>query len=155
MTAVTRKEYKRLSKEEIEQIIEMKASGTAVSDLAHQFNSSERQIHRILNAHANGTLKDKDDKKEIPITQRFDNTTLQEHHLAWMQEEMILDPEVSVESLIERMYNLFGVRPSISTIWRHIKQNTIEKFTQQMLAVNKLNTENTQEVTLKLPEIVE
>ena len=66
-TTFTRKEYKKLSKEEIQEALSLKQSGMSVSSIASKLNASERQVHRIIKAHANGTLEKRENKAKDDI----------------------------------------------------------------------------------------
>lgn len=133
-----RKEYKKLSEEEIYEIIRLKGNGVSAAEIAQQMNCSERQIHRILKKNSNGELL-VHQKKEVDISQKLDGCVLQEHHLAWIQEEFEVEPGISLESITERLNEEFGIHVSTSTIWRNQKNNSIQKIINQLKQAEKKN----------------
>ncbi|EAY19713.1 hypothetical protein TVAG_433090 [Trichomonas vaginalis G3] len=133
-----RKEYKKLSEEEIYEIIRLKGNGVSAAEIAQQMNCSERQIHRILKKNSNGELL-VHQKKEVDISQKLDGCVLQEHHLAWIQEEFEVEPGISLESITERLNEEFGIHVSTSTIWRNQKNNSIQKIINQLKQAENKN----------------
>lgn len=115
MDPLHRKPYKRLSKDEIVNIIRLRNDGLSVSSLAVQFNISERQIHRILKQ------EPKNDSSEEQPKHAANTQILQNHHSAWLFEELNNDPHITLESLATGLHNYFDIDVSTSTIWRHIR----------------------------------
>ena len=117
-----RKQYKRLKPDEIAEAARLRAEGIAVAALAQQFEISERQLHRVLKNQMAGP----------PIGNPFiqkgkhGQSSLQEHHSAWINEELLSDPHVTLDYLASGLAAYFGVNVSTSTIWRHIKGGGME-----------------------------
>ena len=129
MNQLKRKDYKRLSQTEIDEVLILRQNGSSVSSIANKFNSSERQIHRIVKAAATGQLNRKENSnKNEDILQKLNQSVLQEHHFAWISEELKSDPGITLECISERLQEEFGISISVSTIWRYQKNGFFEKF---------------------------
>lgn len=126
-----RKDYKRLTEDEIREIINQKNNGVSAAQIAQQIQCSERQIHRIIKKSTNGEPIKKE-KRETDILQKLDNSVLQEHHLAWIQEEFNIDPNISLEILTERLNEEFNAHISVTTIWRAQKAGLADKVTEEL-----------------------
>lgn len=140
-----RKEYKKLSPEDIIEIIRQKENGVSATDIARQMSCCERQIHRILKKSANGELLIQN-KKEVDISQKLEGSTLKEHHLAWIMEEFNVDSGISLESMTERLNEEFGIHVSTSTIWRNQKNNSIQKIIDQLKQAENKNIDETMQM---------
>ena len=127
---LVRKDYKRLSDVEIQEIIVQKNNGVSAAQIAQQFQCSERQIHRILKKNLNGELIKREKKESDSILQKLDTALLQEHHYAWIMEETYLEPNLSVEIISDRLSEQFNARISVTTVWRN--QKNISKIVEEL-----------------------
>lgn len=116
MDPLHRKPYKRLQKDEIIDIIRLRNEGLSVSSLAIQFNISERQIHRVLKQDPKTDANEENQPKHTASP-----SLLQNHHSAWLYEELLSDPHITLDSLSNGLYNYFNLEVSPSTVWRHIR----------------------------------
>lgn len=129
---IKRKQYKRLKPEELEEAIRLRADGVPISNLAQRFSISERQLHRILKQEStkmNQSLNpaEMEPNQEVPTTkQRHVQSVIQEHHSAWIYEELLNDPHVTLDSLAAGLQSYFNLEVSQSTIWRHIRCGGLE-----------------------------
>ena len=130
-TSFIRKEYKRLTDEDIEEIINARNNGLPAAQIAQQIQCSERQVHRIIKKSKNGEMMRKD-KKELDVIHKLDNAVLQEHHIAWLQEELLLSPNDSLEVIAQRLNEMFHTNISVTTIWRNQKLKIAEKIVQEL-----------------------
>jgi hypothetical protein len=122
--ALWRKPYKRLSRDELLEIVRLHGEGIPVSFLAVQFQSSERQLHRIVKDQAAGPVAQTDtDERCNRRMQPF----LQEFHSAWIYEELVANPHISMDLIADGLRTYFNIDVSNSTIWRHIKGGTLER----------------------------
>ena len=124
MQELRRKPYKRLKPEEIMEASRLRSEGVSVSALAHQFGVSERQLHRILkNQTTQPAIMDQALLQPKP---KHAQSVLQEHHSAWIFEELHADPHVTLEHIASGLAAYFGITVSPSTIWRHIRKGGLE-----------------------------
>ena len=122
---IRRKAYKRLLPEELQEAIQLRSEGVPISSLAQRYSISERQLHRVLKQEANKVAQPLPTEVE-PQHQKHVQGVLQEHHSAWLFEELVNDSKVTLESLAEGLKLYFGLDVSQSTIWRHIKMGGLE-----------------------------
>jgi hypothetical protein len=126
MEEIHRKTYKRLSRDELLEITKLHGEGSPVSSLAQQFQISERQLHRILKNQANsGRLPPVLTDPAAPRN-RHTQPSLQEFHSAWIYEELLADPHVTLDHIGAGLRSYFNLDVSNSTIWRHIRGGTLE-----------------------------
>lgn len=129
---IKRKAYKRLSHEELDEAIRLRSEGIPISNLAQRFSISERQLHRILKQESNKmsqTLNPVDiepNQDQHEPKQSHIQSVIQEHHSAWIYEELLYDPHVTLDSLVYGLQKCFGLEVSQSTIWRHIRKGGLE-----------------------------
>ncbi|OHT13223.1 hypothetical protein TRFO_16656 [Tritrichomonas foetus] len=128
---IRRKAYKRLRPEELAEAIRLRAEGVPISNLAQKFTISERQLHRILKQESTKLSQQMNPSEIEPQThlqptQRHIQSVIQEHHSAWIFEELLNDPHVTLESLAVGLQLYFGLEVSQSTIWRHIRCGGLE-----------------------------
>lgn len=129
---IKRKQYKRLKPEELEEAIRLRADGVPIANLAQRFSISERQLHRILKQEStkmsqslNPAEIEPNQEVQAP-KQNHIQSVIQEHHSAWIYEELLNDPHVTLESLVAGLQTYFGLEVSSSTIWRHIRRGGLE-----------------------------
>jgi hypothetical protein len=112
-----RKPYKRLSHEELVEATRLHEQGMATSVIAQQFEISDRQLHRLL----------KNQPTDPPLPRaRHVQPFIQEFHSAWLFEELLHDPHVSLDHLAAGLRAYFSLDVSTSTIWRHIRGGALE-----------------------------
>ena len=126
-----RKEYKKLTDSDIQEIINSKNNGLSAAQIAQQIQCSERQVHRVLKKNSAGEAIKKT-KKEMDIIQKLDNSVLQEHHLAWIAEELYLDPNASLEIIADRLNDNFKTNISVPTLWRNQRQGITDKVVAEL-----------------------
>jgi hypothetical protein len=51
---------------------------------------------------------------------------IQEFHSAWIYEELLNDPHLSLEHIASGLHAYFNLDVSCSTIWRHIRGGALE-----------------------------
>ena len=116
---IQRKAYKRLTQEEQSEVLRLHSEGIAVSALAQHFSISERQLHRIIKLSQNND-------SQIPKNTKKPQTVLKDHHSAWIYEELLVDPNVTLSYLVFGLECFFGLKVSQSTLWRHIHGGALE-----------------------------
>ena len=126
-----RKEYKKLTESDIQEIINGRNNGLSASQIAQHVQCSERQVHRILKKNSEGEAIKKP-KKEVDIIQKLDNSVIQEYHLAWIAEEFFLDPNASLEIIADRLNDAFNSNISVPTLWRNQRQGITEKVIAEL-----------------------
>jgi AraC-like DNA-binding protein len=126
MEELRRKPYKRLSREELVEAARLHGEGAPVSLLAQQFQISERQLHRVLKNQANASILPPDVRDAAPARARRVQPFLQEFHSAWIYEELLSDPHITLDHIASGLRSYFNLDVSNSTIWRHIRGGTLE-----------------------------
>lgn len=121
-----RKPYKRLTQEDIQEAVHLRANGVAVSCIATQLQVSERQLHRVLKNQANAVMGEPTGII-MPPKSKHVHGVIQENHSAWIFEELHVDPHITLESLANGLLIYFGLTVSPSTIWRHIRGGGLEE----------------------------
>ena len=124
MCEINRKAYRRLTPEEVQQVLQIRSEGVPVSAIAQQFDISDRQIHRILNQRTRsegGETVEPSGKHT-----KGQQCHLREQHSAWIYEELLNDPSITLESLAMGLKMYFNIDVSLSTIWRHIRCGGLE-----------------------------
>jgi transposase len=120
-----RKPYKRLSREEFSEVLRLRKDGIAVSALADQFQISERQLHRLLKSQIEGSPLLSPSQGSAARARQLQGS-IQQFHSAWIYEELITNPRVPLDNLVEGLKAYFGLEVSTSTVWRHIRGGGLE-----------------------------
>jgi hypothetical protein len=125
MDELKRKPYKRLSPDELMAATRSHLEGIPVSTLAQQFQISERQLHRLLKNQSTASNLSLEIPEASPRS-RHVQPFIQEFHSAWLFEELVNDPRVTLDHLAAGLNGYFNLDVSTSTIWRHIRGGGLE-----------------------------